>query len=872
MEALAVLLLLALVIVPIALLGLAIGTRKAVTRLEAGLDSLRESHREIEARLAANEGTSGVASPMSGRLSPQPVAEPQVAGGAAEASKSPESFHVGAGPEERGEAGAIDAHAAFPPAGAPAPALAGIPALASRTASPPPLPREHPPVAVPAVAAVAAAEPSRFEEAAREILGKIWNWLVVGEEHRPAGVTMEYAVASTWLIRAGVIILLVGIGFFLRYTIAFGILGPTGKVILAILAGVAMLIGGIRLLRGQYSLLGQGLSGAGFATLYISFFTAHGDALIGSGGAFGLMVLVTVAAGVISLRFSSMLVAVLGLAGGYLTPLLVGSGDTGVGALFAYLLILGAGVLYLAARSDWRFLHYLSFAGTWLLVGAALAAGRFEAGQFWLWLPFFAAYFALFSTVTFIHQILKREKATLLELIFLFLNAGVFLGFAWEITTRVHPQEAVALVTLGLSLFYLGHIVMFQRRGIRDRGLMMSFLGLASLFAAISLPLVLSGGWITVSWSAQAFVMLWIASKMRSDFLRQLAYVLYLLVLARFAILDLHGQFGSLGSATAAGEAGGGYWRAFLERLAVLGMPIGSFFAAGWLFLREQAEGAADEGEARAMRPWFSESPHSRASFWIVLAMAFLYLSFEAFHSAGVLFDPLRLPALTLVWLAFGAILLRQWIAGDAGLARALFWGLAVLVMVKVFALHFLAYGGLVLVSHAGFGWESLGAGPLLRLLEFGALIAFLLLAWRILGQRPSEGAAAALFGYTALAGTLLYTSMEVWTGLGHYLKGFQLGGLSIYWALFAVGLLLAGILNGVGPLRRVGLALMAVTVAKVFLVDLAGLEQLYRIVAFIVLGLLVLASSFLYMKHRHRFVIGAEGESATGEPGESQP
>ena len=70
---------------------------------------------------------------------------------------------------------------------------------------------------------------------------------------------MEYAVATTWLLRIGVLILVIGIGFFLKYSIVEGIIGPLGKVALAALAGVGLLGGGLKLFGGRYDLLGQGL-------------------------------------------------------------------------------------------------------------------------------------------------------------------------------------------------------------------------------------------------------------------------------------------------------------------------------------------------------------------------------------------------------------------------------------------------------------------------------------------------------------------------------------------------------------------------------------------------------------------------------------
>src|SRR5690606_37529813 len=107
----------------------------------------------------------------------------------------------------------------------------------------------------------------------------------------------------------------------------------------------------------------------------------------------------------------------------------------------------------------------------------------------------------------------------------------------------------------------------------------------------------------------------------------------------------------------------------------------------------------------------------------------------------------------------------------------------------------------------------------------------------RVLSRKDDATGMVPVFGYAALAGAFLYSSLEIWTGLSHFLPAFRMGGISIYWSLFAIAMLLAGILKNRAALRGIGLFLLAWTILKVFFVDLAGLDQLYRIVAFIVLG-----------------------------------
>ncbi len=141
-----------------------------------------------------------------------------------------------------------------------------------------------------------------------------------------------------------------------------------------------------------------------------------------------------------------------------------------------------------------------------------------------------------------------------------------------------------------------------------------------------------------------------------------------------------------------------------------------------------------------------------------------------------------------------------------------------------------------------------------MRLLDFGAIIAFLVLAYSRLAGAESKAWAAPLAGSLALFLGFLFLTLELNTFLFHFVPALRAGGISILWSVFALGLILAGIRQQRGALRYVGLGLFTVVGVKVFFVDLASLDQFYRIIAFILLGVLVLCGAFLYLKYRQTF------------------
>jgi uncharacterized membrane protein len=607
---------------------------------------------------------------------------------------------------------------------------------------------------------------------------------------------LETRMGLTWINRIGVITLIIGVAFFFKYAIDNQWIGETGRVALGVLAGLAAVAAGDVLWRRGQRVFAQGLCGLGVGILYLSFYASFGFYhLLPQAAAFVLMAMVTALAGALALRYGAMAIAALGMLGGYATPVLLSTGQDAPWTFFSYIFLIDVGAVAIARPHRWRLLDLMAFLATAILYMAWFGEW-FKPEKHVVATVAALAFYALFALV---------EWSGIFYAVQVF--AGIALAAIW--------QDATPYLSLSLLVGAAGLVISDQTYGSdQARAPMAAAFSFATFWGAY-------GIWRSSNGKPEETLTIFL-------FL-SLAFAMYL-VWAPFQVLVRRTMIQT-------------------QHLTVMAVNGAAYFAYSYLLLESRykawlgllAAAVAGVHLLLGMEFWKQQSrkPQSMSGrdtrpvlLALGIALGFLTLAVPIQFTGFSITVSWALEAAALVWIGLRT---RE--------SRLLFAAVAVylFVFLRLYLLD---------------AWmPAAGRTPVInsRVLTFVvSAVSFWLGAWWLRTRRPAAAASYVTGHFIMLSICLLEFSDWAGTAVSVENRASLLAiGVSILMALYAV--LLIGI--GVGyrsALDRVlGLGLIALVVLKLYLYDVWEASRLFRMAAFVTLGVLLLLTSYLYSRFR---------------------
>jgi uncharacterized membrane protein len=619
----------------------------------------------------------------------------------------------------------------------------------------------------------------------------------------PASIGLEQRIGARWATWVGAVAILFGVGFFLKWSFENELLGPRMRVLLGLGAGLGLLVSGLVLHRRdamRYS--SEALAGLGLGVLYLSLFGAHAVyGLLGPGATLTAMSAVTLLGAFVAVVSSRQITALLTLLGGLLTPMLLMVTEPDERNLLVYLLVLDLLVLAIAHFRTWRALNRLAWIGTALLIAGTLSRQP-DSPHPLSRLALLSALFVLFLAVPLVMPLHRRRHAEI-DLLLVVANAA---GYFWTVyaTLEFWRPVAEAPYALGLAVVYRLVAADHGARVPDDEATVGVHEGVAWTFLTLAVPLALAGRWLTLAWAVEGAVLLWTAARLATPVAAWGGTAALLLAAVRALSVDRH----------VPGE-----------------LPVWNLtYLAHLLVVLALALGGALAPAARPERLRRLTGQVLQTLLWLVAAWLLAVLFWR---------EP---PGLWPATLLTAELVVVGWLAR---VMTAPAWVIATPILAALVLARVLGADDI----EAQIADESLLNAPLASRV---AACAGLALAGGWLARSRASSRATVIGRLLAGAGgaALLFVLSVHWT---RYQGGSWLTqvGLSVLWTLYAAVALGWGFARSRAPVRYAALALFGLTALKVFYVDLSAVRTAYRIVSFLILGVVLLGVSLLYQKTR---------------------
>lgn len=361
------------------------------------------------------------------------------------------------------------------------------------------------------------------------------------EEYATSETNFEKYIGENLFGKIGILIFIIGIGFFVKYAIDQNWINETARTLMGYAVGAGMLVLAERLHK-RYHTFSSLLAGGAFGIYYlITAIAFHYYALFSHTIAFVILCVTTIFMSAVSVLYDRKELAVTALVGGFIAPFIISTDSSSIISLQIYITILNIGMFCLAIYKKWAILPMVSFAFTYIILWGTTALGSFSDSEAGTTYPTLFAFATLFYVIFLLPVVFilrtqygENTRLGLLGIItansFMYLIYGDFLLQHFEASSDTTAYLAFFIAAVNLAI----HLYLRFRVEGQDtlRNLM---LGLAVTFASMGIPTLFSAANVLMVWAAESVLLLWLFTKEKNRIYELASAVLLLLTLGALA-------------------------------------------------------------------------------------------------------------------------------------------------------------------------------------------------------------------------------------------------------------------------------------------------------------------------------------------------
>ncbi len=324
----------------------------------------------------------------------------------------------------------------------------------------------------------------------------------------------EKFIGENLINKIGIAVLVLGLGFFVKYAIDQNWISEFGRVAIGILCAGA-LIGIGHFLRKSFRAFSSVLVGGGIAVLYFTIAIAFQEyKIFDQVIAFAIMVVITLFSIVLSIGYDRKELAILSLLGGFATPFMVSTGEGNYVVLFTYLTILNVGMFILAYFKKWNVINVIAQISTTIIFSAWILNEFFDSNKnhYEGGLIFATIFYFVFFGMHIINNIKSALKFSAFEVMLLLGNTLFYYSIGMVLIHKINPEmKGVFTVSIGIFNFFFAYL--FYKKTFIDKTLVYLLIALVLTFASLTAPVQLKGNYITMFWAAEAVILLFLFQK-----------------------------------------------------------------------------------------------------------------------------------------------------------------------------------------------------------------------------------------------------------------------------------------------------------------------------------------------------------------------